>query len=97
MSKHTPGPWTAFEFSGDAGNFEIKAGKFFIAETNSGLGSEEESNARLIAAAPDYHEGAMAFIAYEDAMSSGDDISAMLHYANASKLLRAAKSKATGQ
>ena len=55
MSKYTPGPWTYKQFSGEHGTYEInsEATYQFVAETIGGLGSTEEANARLIAAAPD--------------------------------------------
>jgi len=65
MSAHTPGPWKYLQFKSSIGNFEIKAGKLFIAETTGGLGSEEEANAKLIAAATDlltYLEAASNYI-----------------------------------
>jgi hypothetical protein len=59
--------------------------------------AEACANARLIAAAPDYDDGARDFVAYEDAMDRGDDIQAMVLYASASKKLRAAIAKAEGK
>lgn len=47
-----------------------------------------------IAAAPDFHQGAIAFVEYEKAIAAGNDAAAMAHYNTASKFLRAAIIKA---
>lgn len=60
-TKHTPAPWTinsgknAIKITGGNDN----NGYYFIAALGSGLKSEDEANARLIAAAPELLEAAM--------------------------------------
>ncbi len=51
---------------------------------------EAKSHAHLIAAAPDFEQGAIAFLEYEKAMAAGNDVAAMMHYATASERLRSA-------
>ena len=77
----------------EGGDREVVASVWFID------GDEESAMklARQFAAAPDYDEGARAFVEYEEAAERGDDVAAMLAYAKAAKLLRAALSKAEGR
>lgn len=103
-TKHTPGPWNvdanncharqvAVCHGDDDGYAEIWSENWAFENGHR----SQFSNARLISAAPNFFEGAKEFIAYEDAMDSCDDISAMLHYANASRIFRLAVVKATGE
>lgn len=100
QSKHTPGPWIVEKW-GPFNGEEITQVSAFYAPGNRSMqvvvdSANNEANARLIAAAPTYHDGAEAFIAYEDAIKRGDDTEAMLHYAEAARLLRLAMNQATG-
>lgn len=96
---HTAGPWETKK--SECGNFLwiYPRGQlnWNVAHTNYVRGKDScEANARLIAAAPDYYAGVEAFIAYEAAMESGDDVSAVTAYAQAADLLKAAHARATG-
>lgn len=54
QSKHTPGPWDLLD--GDNG-YEITSGNIIIAQvTDEPCATQEDANARLIAAAPDLLE-----------------------------------------
>ena len=102
---HTTGPWVAAKYEGFGPRTTVRQGDerrgMRIATTFEATSPKHiernEANARLIAAAPTYYEGADAFLAYEAAVAEGDDVAAMLHYAEASRLLREAHAKATGE
>lgn len=66
MSKHTPGPWTVLEFP-DEKFVEVRAneGYSIVAHVFFNNGNRDET-ARLIAAAPDYHEAAIAILKAHD-------------------------------
>ena len=108
-NKHTPAPWAVVMNYGDltvrsANARDTQDATYLeIVERVGGLRtgpnfdrSEEEANARLISAAPEYFDGTADLIAYEAAVEAGDDVQAMLLYASAVKKLRAAHLKAAG-
>ena len=52
---------------------------------------------RLAGASPLFEQGARAFVEYEKAMATRNDVAAMAHYEAASNFLRAALAKAKGE
>ena len=105
-AKHTPGPWSLAEVKNDSGRIThlvpIDSEKLSLltvvddGETYFGA-VYLDSDARLIAAAPDLLKAALIFEEYCDAMDAGDDVTAMLKYAEAQTARRAAIAKATGE
>lgn len=103
---HTPGPWHVHGDDDHEGVpfIEVAAGEYgptfkSICDVRCTLNEssdefeitdEDRANARLIAALPDFEQGAIAFVEYEKAVAAGNDVAAMMHYATASKMLRAA-------
>ena len=88
--KHTPGPWIFKDADRDSGSFDIDSEEgFFIAETISGLGHEEQENARLIAAAPDLLEAVNRLLVCMSLANWEND--------DAAVFARAAIAKATGE
>jgi hypothetical protein len=94
MSKHTPGPWhVSEEWDGTS----IKAGQFYVTHTiqSCGFHPDDEdkeitqSNARLIAAAPDLLEALIVMVDNFGSTSS-DDVHGLGE-------ARAAITKATGE
>ena len=59
-------------------------------------GPDRDANALLMSAAPDLYEALSCFVEYENAMDGGEDVAAMLMYAEASQKARAALAKARG-
>ena len=101
--EHTRGPWKVISEAAarEVEVFEVaEVSHFRVICDGPGDGFDRSgdafADARLIAAAPDYAAAAEEFIAYEAAMERGDDVNAMLIYADFSKSLRAAHAKATG-
>lgn len=98
MSGFTPGPWVQGGRNTDcvwtSSYGEPKKG---MGDNDTWIDCNSESNARLIAAAPTYYAVTDAFFAYEAAVEAGDDVAAMQHFAEASRLLREAHAKATGE
>jgi len=90
-TKHTPGPWKAYE-SADAGWFDI--------ESEGGLdvlgyeGCAKEANARLIAAAPDLIEALDTLTLVVGMTPMKGNLEALQE---AQDMARAAIKKATGQ
>jgi hypothetical protein len=102
---HTPGPWNT-DFASEAMGVRSADGSRlctinWLRGPFGRLGridpSEGEANARLIAAAPDFRQGALAFVEYEKAMKAGNDAAAMLHYAAMRQILYGAILKAEGR
>lgn len=87
-SKHTPGPWTYQENSDVYTHIVRGATNSLICQLAQSTHVEIEANARLIAAAPELLEAAMAFIAPFDGIEvvGGSEIAKA----------RAAIAKATG-
>ncbi|EKT4441781.1 hypothetical protein QEK83_002441 [Stenotrophomonas maltophilia] len=72
-SKHTPGPW-AYQEDSDAYTHIVRGpNNRFICQLAQTTSSEIEANARLIAAAPELLEAAMAFIAPFDGIEAVQD------------------------
>lgn len=99
--KHTPAPWFEVKHFSE---WLISDGSRLVATTagspaHLGLAhaKRDAANARLIAAAPDLLKAALTFEEYCDAMDAGDDVTAMLKYAEAQTARRAAIAKATGE
>ena len=86
--KHTPGQWAVSQQDG----LEVSANGECIAWVVSG----SIHDANLMAAAPTYHHGADAFLAYVAAAEVGDDVAAMRHFDDAKRLLSEAHANATG-
>ena len=78
-NKHTPGPWAATK----NGNITSADRKVLIA-TLSGINDEDESNARLIAAAPDLLEALQACLLRDDIAS--DELGGVIRSAIAKAL-----------
>jgi len=108
MPPATPGPWFQSHRRNadgmyrtqvyDAAGEEIATLAWYPVHQPGGvIATAREANARLIVAAPDFHQGALAFIEYEKAMAKGRDFAAMAHFDTASKMLHAAISKAKGE
>lgn len=101
MSGYTAGPWSATALN--FGEYEIRAGGKDIALINASDGMDEptpfpaESNARLIASAPDLLAALQLWVAYDSCDESDfAEAGPMLMYADALEATRAAISKATG-
>jgi hypothetical protein len=105
MSKHTPGPWVLEKAVGtddmDCGwsvlpvivdyNYRGEICHLYDSEHIHGITNDErDSNARLIAAAPDLLEACMAYIADREESGCTADSAAV-------KAMRAAIAKATGE
>ncbi len=74
QAQHTPGPWKAdgTEIYNQDGNLVAGvAQQMFVSETRESDESIERANARLIAAAPDYHAAVEAM--FDGAISSAAD------------------------
>jgi len=108
-ARFTPGPWSLGERNdstvdingkGAAGGDDLceweGLAKVFVI-----VGGQPdrvgEANARLISAAPDLYQGAIAFAEYLKAIDAGNDIAAMGHFNAAKDLLRLAMMKAEGR
>ena len=93
--KHTQGPWRAVVRNNNEmmTTFHgVLIGEVVI-DTPTG---SQQADARLIAAAPTYHQGADAFLAYVAAAEVGDDVAAMRHFDDAKRLLSEAHANAAG-
>jgi hypothetical protein len=101
MNKHTKGPWKSTS-SVPADGFEcywIESDDKYrnaIADVHGPQNDENEANARLIATAPDFYSAALKFKEHQAAFDNGDDVAAMLHYADFVRMLDEALAKATG-
>lgn len=95
-TKWTPGPWIA-DGSGIRALVRAESTGVIVAVRHRLPGAENEANACLIAAAPEFGEGASEFELYEAAVVRGDDVAAMRHYARAAVALRNALAKARGE
>jgi len=95
-TKHTPGPWL---FDNDEYYPCIRDGKgnaIIHGDIDGGLACSDE-DAHLIASAPDFLKAALVFKQYESDFDSGDDVSAMVNYAEFVELINSAIAKATGE
>lgn len=92
MNTHTSGPWTIAKHSPKL--VKVESAKRVICDAFAGT-TEDEANARLIAAAP---ELLAALIAFRESGPSGGKDFAQWHqsYGPAIELARAAIAKATG-
>ncbi len=88
-AKHTPGPWAyRQDDTGEDGFVVVSEGRPYVATVHSGARDWTESNARLIAAAPDLLEA----LTLADTMLSGANMNAKV----VTLKVRAAIAKATG-
>jgi hypothetical protein len=91
MSKHTPGPWEAYDF-------EIWAYGERIADTITGVNFEEDrANARLMAAAPELLDALRFYMAQFGQDLEYRGIPYDQYQQEADKTARAAIFKATGE
>ncbi len=94
MNKHTPGPWSWY--GNPNGGARVQTASVGIANVLSRAGvayppqASCEANARLISAAPDLYEAAVAMLEAEPYLASDES-----HLAR--EKLRAAVAKANGQ
>jgi hypothetical protein len=110
MNKHTPGPWTLKHVQGSnfaVQEFDIRgvfAGHAGVAPIfnrsrhaiDGATIYTSPEDARLIATAPDFYSAALKFKEHQAAFDNGDDVAAMLHYADFVRMLDEALAKATG-
>ena len=106
MVEHTPGPWFIHEELDEMGHMQICAvdpdddDPWFVAVTTAGAHSEGEdpevANARLISAAPEMYRALKVWMEWDSTAKSGNDVRAMLDYADAMNLTRIAMFKALG-
>lgn len=94
--KHTPGPWTSL-FSQEEGAYLIRTKDHYIATTNCNT-SDDEVNARLIAAAPELLKACECLLdRYVSLINSGDCGNWNIEEESEVLMVRSAITKATGQ
>jgi len=93
MTKHTPGPWIAYDFAADwwVANPEDDSGPMLRVGSDH---ARREANAHLIAAAPELFEAAMAI---KKALEYGSGFEMHEEFWSAIKLLDVAIASATGE
>ena len=91
-AQHTPGPWT---HKATAGNHDFSIYPESTGRDVALVRDYNESNARLIAAAPELLEALKECITYEGAMAEKSHAYAMRRLASITEIARAAIAKAT--